>query len=606
MCRSSISALVLAATLLGSTTLVAQRPVEPVQVFILAGQSNMVGHGKALNGRNPAFDPGQPQSAANRREVPGGIGSLAWAVETMPYVYGAEGTDPLVDAEGEWLVRDDVKVYARMEVFRDAERPGELTSGVTRKGGHTVGFGKADGGGQRWIGPEFGFGHVVGAALDQDVLLIKVAAGGTSLQVDWRSPTAVTKRGGEVGYMWNHMLRTVRRVLGGLGDEFPEFAGRDVAIAGFGWHQGWNDRRPEGVAEYQANLADLIHDVRSEFGEGLPFVVANTGIGGPDVDGIGLELVEAQNAVADPGRHPGHDGNVAVVDTRAMYRDGSMSPSDFGYHWNHNGVAHYEIGAGMGRAYLELVGAVDDPGLGARTAMPWEDPAYAIDRPATRAVSRPGPDEGPDSWTLWMRHHEDRKRWCAERPVDLLMIGDSIVFRWSRAGRPVWDEYYGGRDAVNIGSSGDRTEHMLWHIQNGGLDGMAERKPKLVVLMIGTNNRGAPEQKGADTAYGVLALIKEIHARLPASRILLLAIFPRGDEPGNAGRLRNAEVNAILRNFADGQTVHWLDLADVFLHPDGSLRKDRMPDGLHPNVDGFRAWAEAMEPSIVRLLDGAR
>ena len=455
--RSSLQftlALVLALALMTQPASAADRPVK---VFILAGQSNMVGHGKALNGRNSDYDPKQKQSKTNPAEVPGGIGSLAWAVKTMPETYGSGGTDALVDRNSDWLVRDDVNVYVRMEVFKDKDNPGQLTKGVTRKGRHTIGFGKADSATQRWIGPEYGFGHVVGNALEQDVLIIKVATGGTSLQTDWRAPIAVAKRGGEVGYMWSHMLSTVQHVLDNLETEFPEYAGRDYEIAGFGWHQGWNDRSEKGVAEYEANLADLIKDVRGEFGKDLPFVVANTGIGGAEVVGVGLDLINAQGAVADFDKYPGHKGNVAVVDTRPMYRDKFNSPSGFGYHWNHNGIAHYQIGAGMGRAYLQLAGKAGARAAADRKVMPWEDPACETDIRATRAESRPGPDEDPQSWNLWMRHHNDRKRWCTEQGVDLLMVGDSIVFGWSRVGRPVWEEFYDDRKAVNIGSSGDRT-----------------------------------------------------------------------------------------------------------------------------------------------------
>jgi lysophospholipase L1-like esterase len=234
--------------------------------------------------------------------------------------------------------------------------------------------------------------------------------------------------------------------------------------------------------------------------------------------------------------------------------------------------------------------------------MPWENPTYKTDIRATRAESRPGPDEPADSWTAWLRHHEDRKRWCTEKEVDLLMVGDSIVFGWSRVGKPAWDAYYGDRKAVNIGSSGDRTYHMLWHFQNGGLDGMKDRNPKVVVMMIGTNNRGEPEAKGEDTAYGVLALLKEIHAKLPESKILLMPIFPRGRTPDDAGRLRNEEINRILQTYVDNETVHWLDLSHVFLDDQENLKMDLMPDGLHPNLDGYWAWAEAMEPTISRLL----
>ncbi|MBI1337530.1 MAG: acetylglucosamine-6-sulfatase [Phycisphaera sp.] len=234
------------------------------------------------------------------------------------------------------------------------------------------------------------------------------------------------------------------------------------------------------------------------------------------------------------------------------------------------------------------------------TPMPWEDPTYDNTLPATFPESRP--TEGPGAWTAWTRHHENRIKWTTEQPVDMLMIGDSIVFGWSRIGKPVWDEFYGQRNAVNIGSSGDRTSHMLWHITNGGLAGMKDHNPKLVVIMIGTNNRGDPEQHGTDTAYGILAILKEVHAQLPNSKILLLAIFPRGDKPDDKGRLRNDEINKIIQTYADNKTVYWLDIGHVFLDDQGTLKRDLMPDALHPNIPGYRAWGEAMEPMIVKLM----
>ena len=230
-------------------------------------------------------------------------------------------------------------------------------------------------------------------------------------------------------------------------------------------------------------------------------------------------------------------------------------------------------------------------------SMPWEDPTYTTDIPATQAIYRPEP--GETGWTAWMKHHEDRKAWVKEPGVNLIMVGDSIVFRWSRVGKKVWDEYYAKRNAVNIGSSGDKTQHMLWHFQNGGLEGT---NPKLVLVMIGTNNRGDPEKKGVDTAYGILALLKEIHKQLPESKILLMAIFPRGWTPQDKGRIRNEQINEIIRNYADNRTVYWLDISDVFLDDKGGLFKELMPDGLHPSEKGFQVWAEAMEPTIKKLL----
>lgn len=257
-------------------------------------------------------------------------------------------------------------------------------------------------------------------------------------------------------------------------------------------------------------------------------------------------------------------------------------------------VAYLLLSAGMASAQTNT----------GESSMPWKDAAYRTDIPATQATSRPGP--GENGWTLWMKHHENRKSWVAEKPVDLLMVGDSIIFGWGRLGRPVWDEFYGKRNAVNIGSSGDQTQHMLWHFQNGGLDGMKNHNPKLVVMMIGTNNRGEPEKRGADTAYGVLALLKEIQAKLADSKILLLAIFPRGDKPDDAGRLRNNEINAILKTYADEKTVYWLDIGQTFLDEQGKLKRDLMPDALHPNIPGYRAWAMAMEPTLKKLLGEAQ
>lgn len=235
-----------------------------------------------------------------------------------------------------------------------------------------------------------------------------------------------------------------------------------------------------------------------------------------------------------------------------------------------------------------------------KASMPWEDPSYDTTIRATQAEPRPGPDE--KGWTLWMKHHEQRKRWVAEKEVDLLMIGDSIIFRWSRNGQKVWDKFYANRNAVNIGSSGDRTYHMLYHLKNGGLEGMKDHNPKLVVMMIGTNNRGEPEKNGEDTAYGILALLKEIHAQLPESKILLMPIFPRGDTPADKGRVRNSEINKIIKGYVDNETVHWLDINHIFLDDEGNLNRELMPDGLHPDVKGFEVWAEAMEPTIKKFL----
>lgn len=319
---------------------------KPVKVFILAGQSNMVGHGKTEEGANPNSDPKGSKGNDNPREIPAGLGSLRAMVNDHPEKFGPHGKTPLVGDDGKWLVRKDVKIYAYCD-------------GNTKKGNLSVGF--AAPGASTWIGPEFGFGHAVGNAFSEDVLIIKVSTGGTSLAKNWRSPGAVAKRGGEVGTQYAHMVKTVKEVLADIGKEFPEFAGRKYEIAGFGWHQGWNDGCDKTMAaEYEVNMTDFIQDVRKEFNPKLAFVIANSGFGGNDQNGPRLEVREAQDAMANAEKYPQFKGNVAVVNTRPMWRDEKVSPSNFGYHWNHNGITHYLIGEGMGEAMVKLLNGAKD------------------------------------------------------------------------------------------------------------------------------------------------------------------------------------------------------------------------------------------------------
>lgn len=312
----------------------------PVRVFILAGQSNMVGHGKAEEGANPAFFTAPAGDKKTPREIPGGEGSLRYMVNHEPAKYGPKGTEPLVDADGKWLVDHDVKVYSYCD-------------GGTKKGDLAIGYGANNG---SWIGPEYGFGWVVGRAIKGKVLLIKVSTGGTSLKVDWRPPTAVAQRGGQVGPRYTEMVDMVKKVLTNMGGEFPDLKGMNYEIAGFGWHQGFNDNCNAGFGEeYEKNLVDLIGDVRKEFGKPhLPFAIATTSMFPPNSPRNPVEL--AQMAVADPAKYPQFKGNVATVDARPFWRDEKISPSNFGYHWNHNGPTHYEIGHAMGEAMVKLLG----------------------------------------------------------------------------------------------------------------------------------------------------------------------------------------------------------------------------------------------------------
>lgn len=182
--------------------------------------------------------------------------------------------------------------------------------------------------------------------------------------------------------------------------------------------------------------------------------------------------------------------------------------------------------------------------------------------------------------------------------VDLLFLGDSITDAWRSAGRNVWDQYFAPLKAANFGISADRTEHVIWRLRNGELEGI---RPRLVVLMIGTNNGGDP---AADVALGIKTIIDEIQSRSPGTRILLLAIFPRGEKPGGA-RAKNDQVNAIIATYAnpsDPKRVVYMDIGARFLTADQTLTKEIMPDALHPNAKGYQIWAEAIIDMVKQLL----
>lgn len=301
----------LVAGLLATTPLPAAD--KPVKVFILAGQSNMQGAGfvKADPKRN------------------GGKGSLEHLVKDKAT---ADRFKHLVGKDQAWVVRDDVWIHY-----------------LDRKGKLTVGFGA----GEDRIGPELGFGHVIGDAFDEPVLLIKLAWGGKSLGKDFRPPSS----GGEVGPYYKEIIQRTKEVLGDLKKQFPEFEGRGYELCGLGWHQGWNDRVNQAFNdEYEKNLANFIRDIRKDLGvKDLPFVIAETGMSGTEEKHPrALSLMKAQAAVA---QHKEFQGNVAFVGTRTFWRDKESSPSGQAYHWNTNAETYYLIGDAMGTAMKKLCAA---------------------------------------------------------------------------------------------------------------------------------------------------------------------------------------------------------------------------------------------------------
>lgn len=212
----------------------------------------------------------------------------------------------------------------------------------------------------------------------------------------------------------------------------------------------------------------------------------------------------------------------------------------------------------------------------------------------------------------WTKRHELTSAAVKRAKPQILFIGDSITHffggeqfdSYPLRGKNTWDEFYAPRNAGNLGFGWDKTENVLWRLQHGAVDGIA---PKLVVVMIGTNNSGnlGPNHKGtcsaADIASGIEAIVLELEKRLPASKILLLGIFPRGEKP-NAQRDKLAEVNRLIAKLDGSHQVTFLDIGAKFLTAEGLITKDIMPDYLHPNEKGYRIWAESIEPTVKRLM----
>jgi len=283
----------------------------PVKVFILAGQSNMEGQG-FISGK--------------------GKGTLETLVKDPE---SAPRYKHLVDKDGKWVVRDDV--------WASYGNKGKLTVG---------GFAGSDA-----IGPELGIGLVLGDYLDNQVLLLKIAVGGTSLDQNWRPPSS----GGTVGWLYKAVLDAVKNLPKTIKTDFPEYDGKGFEIAGFCWHQGWQDGCAESMTRaYETNMVNFIKDIRKDLGiPNLPFVIGGSGFGGwAQKSPLRVMIRESQKAAAS---RPEFKGNVFYVETCQFFRPREVSPTGFGYHWNNNAETYYLIGDGMGKAMVELLGGPKAP-----------------------------------------------------------------------------------------------------------------------------------------------------------------------------------------------------------------------------------------------------
>jgi hypothetical protein len=298
----------------GMTPLLAADPAKKIQVFLLAGQSNMEGQG-VVSMDHPQY-------------YNGGKGNLAWSME---HSVSKDKMRHLRDAQGQWVVRDDVEISFKV---RDTVRKGPLTAGYTGYGGSSH------------IGPELQFGHVMGDFFEEPVLLIKTAWGGKSLYQDFRPPSS----GGAVGPYYTQMIQEIREALAALGD-------RPYEIRGFVWMQGWNDMCTDvAVPEYADNLVHLAADIRREFNSPrLPIVIGELGNGGP------AEPNSRMQQFRDAQRRGTERLEYAMfVPTQNFARPPDLSPNvGHGHHWYGNAETYFLIGDALGQGMKKLLSPWD-------------------------------------------------------------------------------------------------------------------------------------------------------------------------------------------------------------------------------------------------------
>lgn len=199
----------------------------------------------------------------------------------------------------------------------------------------------------------------------------------------------------------------------------------------------------------------------------------------------------------------------------------------------------------------------------------------------------------------FIKAHESFVAIAKEGTAGLVFLGDSITAGW-KAQPGVWEKAFGKYRPANFGIGGDRTQHVLWRITNGELDGI---KPKAVVIMIGTNNSASDPADGI--ARGITKIVETVREKQPQAKILLLAVFPRGNRPdGNLGELNEKlkEVNAIIAKLDDGKKVFFLDIGHQFVQGGGPISKEIMPDFLHLSARGYEIWADAISPKLAELM----
>jgi alpha-galactosidase len=320
-------------------------PSKPVKVYILLGQSNMLGFGRV-----------------GPRETKGTLEFLVKEQNRYPH---------LVDDSGDWITRQDVRYVHVMDPrgvdYKEMEKFGVIRNEwLVPKGS---------------FGPEVGFGQVLGYYHDEPVLLLKACIGNRSLGWDllppgserfefegkifagykdvanfWDKGTEPKPVPWYAGRQYDADVAHAKAVLRNLADYYPGYQGQGYEVSGFVWWQGHKDQSAALASRYEQNLVRLIHSLRMDFQSPTAKFVLATGCGNPGTEGFGKQIAEAQLSVdGDRGRYPDFKGNVQCVDVRDLWRTPDQSPVNQGHHYNHNAETYYEVGDRLGRAMVKLL-----------------------------------------------------------------------------------------------------------------------------------------------------------------------------------------------------------------------------------------------------------
>jgi N-acetylglucosamine-6-sulfatase len=202
----------------------------------------------------------------------------------------------------------------------------------------------------------------------------------------------------------------------------------------------------------------------------------------------------------------------------------------------------------------------------------------------------------------WWKERWDAKNKEADTPeaqkANVVFLGDSITQAWEDTGKAAWDKHFAPLGALNWGYSGDRTEHLIWRLQNGDIQRVS---PKVAVILIGTNNTGHEQRPAEETVAGIKRSLDDLAWKWPNTKIIMMSVFPRGATKEDPLRKINSQINQQLKAFADDKRVYLLDINTKFLDKDGNLSKDIFPDLLHLSPAAYDTWAAAVSEKLNEL-----